>query len=218
MEKKRKNYDGMRYENYVVLRRDHVDEKGRWWFVCKCDCGKEFMLRNMNFGHVKSCGCLRHGKYNVKHGEGHSRLYMVWVGMKTRCFNKNVPNYSDYGGRGITVCDEWMDFETFRKWSVENGYDYNAPPHECTLDRINVNGNYEPDNCRWANALTQSNNKRNNKIVSYKGEEHTVAEWAKIKGIRIATLWRRLDSGWPVEKAMETKPSRGNKRLGIYKD
>ena len=215
MANKRKNYDGMRYENYVVLRRDHVDENGRWWFVCKCDCGKEFMLRNMNFGHVKSCGCLL-GGYNTKHGERYSRLYRVWAGMKSRCHNQNCAEYKDYGGRGITICPEWEKYEAFRDWANQNGFDPNKSGTECSIDRIDVNGNYEPSNCRWVDDVAQANNRRSSKTITYNNETHTIAEWAKMVGINNVTLWGRLHRGWSIEDALTIKPERGNKRMRRY--
>lgn len=129
----------------------------RW--ACKCDCGKIVFVvgANLRNGHTKSCGCI--GK--TKHGRSKSRLYEVWRGMKKRCYCKTSSGYEYYGGRGITVCEEWKNsFSSFEKWAFANGYDENAKQGDCTLDRINVNGNYEPSNCRWVDMKYQVNNRR----------------------------------------------------------
>lgn len=138
---------------------------GQLW-LCKCDCGNDTIVpaKRLRAGKVKSCGCLRNEKIsevNKKHGKSHkSRLYNVWVGMRQRCNDPAHKSYMNYGGRGIKVCQEWNDFETFERWANQNGYDKDAPYSECTLDRINVDGDYDPSNCRWADAKMQANNKR----------------------------------------------------------
>lgn len=158
------NFDdktGRRYGRLVVV--EYV-YKGKW--LCKCDCGNETVVPSVNLanGHTKSCGCLNRDvsiAINTKHGGKGTRLYAVWKSMKSRCYNKNERAYSLYGGRGILVCDEWLDdFATFRNWAMENGYDPNAPRGKCTIDRINVNGNYEPSNCRFVDMKTQARNRR----------------------------------------------------------
>ena len=137
---------------------------------CKCECGKESFLpvKRLMSGKVNSCGCLRDEKIaqvNAKHNKSkHSRLYNVWVGMRQRCNDPNHKSYANYGGRGIKVCDEWNDFTVFEKWAVANGYDEDAPYGECTIDRVDVDSNYQPDNCRWVDLSTQANNKRNSRI------------------------------------------------------
>ena len=195
---KMKNFDGMRFGRHVVIRRDHKDNNGRWWFLCKCDCGKEFMMRQ---GHViEECGCGCE-KGSPKHRGSNTRLYGIWCDMKARCYNHNVDSYPNYGGRGITVCPEWLhNFTAFQKWSFENGFKEEAAFGECTIDRIDGDGNYEPSNCRWVTQKIQSNNERNNRRITYNGETHTIAEWAEILGVNYHTLYTRIDRGWSLEE------------------
>lgn len=141
---------------------------------CRCDCGSivDVSTTNLVSGKTKSCGCLMREtakSTQTTHGKSGSRLYIVWEGMKARCTNKNHKAYPHYGGRGITVCNEWLDFATFEKWSIDNGYDAYAKRGDCTIDRINVDGNYEPSNCRWVDMKVQANNKRSNN-VNFKGK------------------------------------------------
>lgn len=138
------------------------------------------------------------------HGKQPARLYRIWANMKGRCTNPNADNYHFYGGRGIKVCDEWQDFVPFRDWSVSNGYADNL-----TLDRINNDGNYEPYNCRWETQLNQCNNTRRNHWLTFRGETHTISEWARIIGMKADTLERRINAhGWSVEKALTTSVRR----------
>lgn len=138
------------------------------YWRCLCDCGKETLVRmsNLRSGHAASCGCASSRQYrgkdnpSYKHGHVHCRLYAVWESMKQRCENPKNDAYKNYGGRGVSVCDEWHDFSIFEKWAISSGYDENAPHGKCTIDRINVNGNYEPSNCRWVDMSVQRQNQR----------------------------------------------------------
>lgn len=128
--------------------------------------------------------------------------------MKSRCFNKNNPKYSSYGGRGITICNEWLnDFNYFSKWAYENGYQENL-----TIDRIDNDGNYEPKNCRWATLKQQSNNKRNNTLITFNNETHTISQWAEIIGVKSRTIQRRLVKNMPIEKILYIGDMRNGKR------
>jgi len=117
--------------------------------------------------------------------------------MKGRCKNKNNNKAKDYSGRGITICDEWENFENFYKWAIANGYRENL-----TIDRIDNNGNYEPSNCRWTDLITQENNKRTNRRIEYNGEIKTLAQWARVFNINYNTLRNRLNRGWEFERAV----------------
>ena len=159
---------GQKFGRLLVIERKGSNERKRALWLCKCDCGNEKivigdLLRN---GHVKSCGCLlkeyRQEKM-TKHGYGKhnevDRLYRVWKGMKSRCYSKNAKSYKWYGARGIKVCDEWHDYNNFREWAYKNGYDENAKIGECTIDRIDSDGDYCPENCRWVGMDIQLKNK-----------------------------------------------------------
>lgn len=186
---------------------------------CVCDCGEKRVVtsHDLRNGNTKSCGCYKNNvtsKRNVltktTHGGHGTRLYKIWCGMKDRCYCENVPYYKNYGGRGISVCDDWKDdFPTFQKWAISHGYSDNL-----TLDRIDVNGDYSPDNCRWVTMKVQGRNRRTNRLIEYNGENKAVSEWAEIFGIQSATLLGRIDAGWEIERAL-TQPV--DKRKGIRK-
>ena len=133
---------------------------------CQCKCGNKVNVSSSELvtGHTKSCGCLQKdiiSSMRYKHGDRDSRLYSVWKTMKKRCENKNCKSYKWYGAKGVSVCEEWQDYTKFKKWAIENGYNENAPKGECTIDRIDPFGNYEPSNCRWVSMAEQAKNKRN---------------------------------------------------------
>lgn len=169
---------GQKFGRLTVIKRSedyvspHGDVSVSW--LCRCDCGNytEVTSKNLKRGDTLSCGCLIRQKSSERcknhnprttHGHHGERLYFVWRGMKARCENPNNKNYRYYGKLGVNVCEEWHDYAVFREWAYANGYDENAKRGVCTLDRSNPYGNYEPDNCRWADAKTQANNKRNSK-------------------------------------------------------
>lgn len=203
---------GMRFNRLTVIRQAEKSKSGETRWVCRCDCGNETIVQsnNLKSGLVKSCGCLKR-EYLVEAHTTHggskqngkrTKLYSVWVGMRRRCYDKNDGNYYRYGGRGITVCDAWKeDFAAFRAWAVKNGY----RPH-LTIDRINNNKGYSPDNCRWAGAKEQARNRRSNRTITFNGETHIMVEWAEITGLSVDTLYNRIVKySWPVDRAL-TEP------------
>lgn len=144
---------------------------------------------------------------NYKHGMYKTRLYSIWASMKERCLNTKDYRYKHYGARGIKVCDEWKnDFKTFYEWAILNGYDEAAPKGEYTLDRIDVNGNYEPSNCRWITLKEQQLNTTKSRLITYKGKTQTIKEWSCELGIKYSTLLTRIDNlKWSIERAFNEK-------------
>lgn len=214
------NLVGKKYNMLTVIGRDDnkVYSNGHTYVMwkCKCDCGNIVSVSALHLknGHTKSCGCLHDNrvKYmNYTHGgkskdnPDKNRLYSIWSCMKDRCINPNSTSYINYGGRGIKVCDEWEnDFESFMIWAINNEYDPHAERGACTLDRIDVNGNYCPDNCRWVNQKTQCNNTRRNIHIEYNDETHTIAEWSDISGLPASIIYSRIRLGWDTEKVFST--------------
>ena len=208
------NLVGMKFGRLTVMDRESPkSKKAKGLWVCKCECGNVIKVNtsDLKSGNTTSCGCKRKEtlrQLRTKHGESNTRLYNVWSDMKKRCYNTKNVDYKNYGGRGITVCDEWMDFQNFYEWAIANGYDETAPRGQCTIDRIDVDGCYEPENCRWVDRYIQMNNKRNNRILTYNGESHTLAEWCEIVNIPYKCLKSRLNKlHWSVEKTLTTPTS-----------
>lgn len=137
-------------------------------------------------------------KFEKKHGQYGTKLYWVWDSMKNRVLNPRHKYFSDYGGRGITICKEWVeDFSVFYRWAIEAGY-----REGLTLDRRDNDGNYSPENCRWITHKEQQNNKRNNHWLEVGGEKHTIAEWSEISGIKHGTIMNRIKRGWSSDKIL----------------
>ena len=177
-------------------------KNGRSYWKCKCECGNEKIIigKDLRNGHINSCGCLRietSRKRMTTHGSTDSRLYNIWCSMKQRCEHPTKEKHlKDYKNRGITVCDEWHDFANFQKWALKNGYKDNL-----SIDRIDNNKGYYPENCRWADNIIQANNKRNNRRLTYNNKTQTIAQWARELGMNYNTLDQRIRMGWSVEKA-----------------
>lgn len=193
---KRINLEGIKFGKLTVLQQaeDKITPKNKkvTQWKCLCSCGNTTIVatNNLRRGHTQSCGCLNNGN-NRKHNKSYSRIYHIWVNMIQRCTNINNKSFKDYGGRGITVCKEWKEFQNFDKWALNNGYSDNL-----TIDRIDVNENYEPSNCRWVTVKEQANNKRNNHIVTFFRETHSITEWSRILNIPLSTLARKNKDDW----------------------
>ena len=180
---------GKRFNKLVVLYRDengHGD-KSRW--KCICDCGAETTVSgtNLKTGAVKSCGCLRHMKHDTHH-LSNTRLYRIWNAMKNRCYLKSHHAYSYYGARGITVYAEWKDnFETFYDWAINNGYSEGL-----TIDRIDNNGSYSPENCKWSTREEQVNNRRSCVLITYNGETKNLMQWCELLNLSYKLIHQRM--------------------------
>lgn len=206
---------GKKFNRLLVLKRaeNYVRRDGstRTMWLCKCDCGNTIVVTGdaLTCGRQFSCGCYRKEHTSsmfMTHGKTNTRLYGVWSAIKNRCKNPNTYEYKFYGARGITLCREWeTDFDKFYEWAMANGYDENAPRGLYTVDRIDPNGNYCPENCRLISQQAQMNNIRTNHLLSYRGETHTIAEWSRITGIDQFKIRNRVSKlGWTVERALET--------------
>lgn len=191
-----------KFGRLTVIKRVETERKGQARWLCKCDCGNTKIVQSYDLksGNTQSCGCQRKENFvHSTHGHSRKRVYAIWKGMKSRCYNQNRKCYHDYGGRGIKVCDEWKDdFQSFYDWAMANGY-----TDDLTIDRIDSNGNYEPSNCRWADSIVQGNNKTDNVFIEALGEKHTLSEWSNITGIKYGTLYNRIVKlQWKAEKAL----------------
>ena len=212
-----KDLIGQKFGRLTVLGLDYIQKyiypNGKvaniYYLKCQCECGKICSIRKSKLmnGYTRSCGCLRKettakNKPATTHGLHKTRLYETWHHMKQRCYDKNIKGYKNYGGRGITVCEEWKnDFKKFYDWAMQNGY-----TEELTIDRIDNNGNYEPSNCRWVTIKIQNRNTRANRNITYNDETHCLVEWAEILNIKKETLATRLGKlKWSIEKAFKER-------------
>lgn len=191
----------------VICRHDLWHGSARWKCLCECGNTSYVVGGQLRSGHSRSCGCLNReisSNHLKKHGQSESNnwestaAYRSWSSMLQRCDNANNPHYSSYGGRGISVCNDWRDFRNFYR-------DMGDRPVGTTIDRIDPNGNYEPGNCRWADKKIQQNNLRNNVVINFNGKTQTLSYWADELGISKQCLDSRLRRGWGVERAL-TKP------------
>ncbi len=199
--------DNMRFGRLTVLYRtaDRVLPSGKHevMYECVCDCGnhKAVRLSSLRNGNTKSCGCYRNecsSARRTRHGMSDSKLYGVWNSMKDRCESISNRSYPLYGGRGIKVCSDWHDASVFIQWALSNGY-----REGLTLDRIDGNGDYCPDNCRWVDHIVQNNNTSRNHLLFHDGRSQTIAEWSRETGIPYGTIKSRVNKyGWSADDAL----------------
>ena len=191
---------GQRFGKLLVLERAEdkcTGSKPRVMWRCICDCGNETIVSgaSLRIGHTLSCGCKIR-----KHGYSHKeRLYETWKNMRRRCNDPTNKRYEQYGGRGIKVCSEWDEYLPFRSWAMSSGYS-----EELTIDRIDIDGDYCPENCRWADSYMQANNMTTNRNITYNGETHTMSEWAREFGITYGAMNHRIQRGWSMERIQNT--------------
>lgn len=194
---------GQRFGKWIVLKQAPTGKHRETRWYCRCDCGKERnidgdSLRRGQSKGCRSCHTSRRNTMNIKHGQTKTRLYGIRRGMISRCENPNEPAYKNYGGRGIKICPEWRkDFTAFRKWALEHGYKDNL-----TIDRINNDGNYEPENCHFIIKAAQYRNTRNNRLVRIGNETKSLAEWAEETGINYSTLRARVRRNCPEHRLL----------------
>lgn len=209
---------GQKFGRLTVIEQIGISKDGQKTYKCKCECGTEKIITsgNLRRGHTKSCGCLnsekiiKRNKERAKHNGCGTRLYNIWLDMKARCKNNKSINWHLYGGRGITICEEWEnDFSVFCDWALKNGYNDNLQ-----LDRINNDGNYEPSNCKWSTRSEQGNNRRTCKYVTINGITKTVSQWCEETGVLRHTAYTRIRKGWSPEKAVTEKPRENRRKNG----
>ncbi len=194
---------GQRFGRLTVIERapdKTTGSKPKVMWRCHCDCGEETIVwaSSLVRGTTVSCGCKTR-----KHGFSHKeRLYETWKNMRRRCSDPKNKRYAQYGGRGITICPEWDDYAVFREWAMSHGY-----ADDLTIDRIDVDGNYCPENCRWATTNEQMNNMTKNRMITYRGETMSMSRWAERLGISYGTMNHRIQRGWSMER-IESTPER----------
>ncbi len=198
---KREDLIGKKIHEWTVL---GLDEKDKQRIICRCSCGtvKSIIKTELTLNRTKSCQncCLiKRNKKSATHNMEGTRLYHIWSSMKARCSRKANHDYCNYGERGISVCDEWLEFIPFMDWSLSHGYN-----RSLTIDRIDGNGNYEPSNCRWVTNIIQQNNKRNNHLLTNNGKTMNLKQWSIFLDIPYKTLKSRVSLDWDDKKILET--------------
>lgn len=185
---------------------ERINKNGRAYYLCQCSCGNVCCVfhSNLTQGFTNSCGCLQREQAADRqrtHNMTGTRIHSIWKAMKDRCFREKCRAYHNYGGRGITICDEWLGengFLNFYNWAMDSGY-----RDDLTIDRIDVNGNYCPENCRWATRKEQGNNTRKNHFVTHDGKTMTISQWADHLGVKPSLIMQRLKRGWTDDEAIE---------------
>lgn len=208
-----KDLTGKKFNRLTVISFSHLIKKGyRYYWNCICDCGNKVIARGdgLHNGDYQSCGCYQKEqvakalrKTATKHGfapRGHpTREYKTWAQMKNRCSNPKAHNFSLYGGRGIRVCDRW--FNSFETFFQDMGF---CPSQKHSIERIDTNGDYHPENCKWATAIEQANNTRRNRFLEFQGRKMTIAQWSRETGIAYANIYHRINHGWSIRHALTT--------------
>lgn len=216
-----RNHVGERYDRIVVLSRaeDYVTPTGKHYsqWLCKCDCGNTTLVLGDNLKRTHSCGCksveaaAAVGKMNYRHGGAANgkkeRLYRIWDGIKKRCYNPKTDSFPRYGGRGITMCEEWEnDYAVFKDWALSHGY-----RDDLSIDRIDSDGDYCPDNCRWATNKEQQNNLSSNRWIDLHGQKLTVAQFSERYGVPHYLILHRLNSGFSADQLVAFAENYNNK-------
>ena len=194
------NILGKRFGRLEVIEEVGRDNFRHVMWLCKCDCGNEVKVRgkDLRSGKQISCGCYkRENISNITHGMSYTRVFRIWADIQQRCDNSNNKAYKYYGARGIVVCDEWKTFEGFWKWAQLSGY-----ADDLTIERIDVNGNYEPSNCKWIPFSKQARNTRRNRMITYNGENLPMVEWGERLGMGGSAIKSRIDRGYTEEEAV----------------
>lgn len=207
MSKKFIDMTGMEFGRLTILQRVPTPKHSRvTHWECMCECGKVMVTTRPNLinGHTVSCGCYalevrRGNKHGVTHNESRTRLYHIWQSMKQRCYDENVEGYKWYGAVGVEVCEEWMEYINFSKWAKSNGYN-----KKLTIDRIDVNGDYEPNNCKWSTTKEQNRNKTTTRYIEFEGHKRSLGEWSELLKIPMSTIVNRLNRGCSPKEALNT--------------
>lgn len=207
-----KDLTGEKFGKLTVIKKLKLNHHREMEWLCLCDCGNEHISTSnrLTSGKTVCCEFCKRKKIaekNVRHGLFGTHIHRAYTNMKTRCYNPNYYLFKNYGGKGITICDEWLGrngLENFYKWSLQNGY-----RKDLSIDRIDNAKGYSPDNCRWVSMKQQQNNRTNNRMITANGETHTMSEWADISGILYTTIQRRLACGWSEQDAVTRRADTG---------
>lgn len=193
---------GMIFGNLIVIKRMPNNKRGNAVWKCDCKCGSTVFAAtdSLKNGNTQGCGCKSKETARIRSLNSHrrTRVYSIYNCMKQRCYNQNNKGYKNYGGRGIKICEEWLnDYAKFYDWAIKSGY-----KDDLTIDRIDVNGNYEPLNCKWSTCKEQNNNRRSSIYLSYQGKTQTIYDWSIETGIKYSKLLRRFHENWPPGKIL----------------
>lgn len=201
--KRKLNLVGRKFGKLTVISASNKTESSPYYWNCRCECGNEaaVIVASLMRGATRSCGCGMHCHHVKTHGAKNTPLYSRWRGVLTRTSNRNHHSFHAYGGRGISVCERWHKFENFRD---DMGETFET---HLEIERIDVGGDYSPENCKWATKAEQGLNQRTNHRIKWNGKILPLTEWSRIIGVNASTLWYRLRRGWTVDRALST-PSR----------